>query len=168
MFPIRCVKIKGVIIRVVLSKIVTSTYTRYSCVILLWAFWCFSINVKTAFWHSSYSAAASCTLNWGTTLSFHIPAHLSPSRSAVGIATGYGLDDLAIESRWRRDFPLLSRPALGPTQPPVQWVPGLFRGLRAVGAWRWPLTPLLVPWLIKTIAIPLLHVWAVRPVQSSV
>jgi hypothetical protein len=46
--------------------------------------------------------------------------------SSVGIATRYGLDGLGIESRWGRDFPQPSRPALGPTQPPVQWVPCLF------------------------------------------
>ena len=32
--------------------------------------------------------------------------------SVVGIATAYGLDGLGIESRWGRDFPHLSRPAL--------------------------------------------------------
>ena len=48
--------------------------------------------------------------------------------SSVGIATGYGAGRSGIESRWGRDFPRLSRPTLGPTQPPVQWVPGLSRG----------------------------------------
>jgi len=42
----------------------------------------------------------------------------------AGIATRYGLEGLAIECRWGRDFPHLSRSALGPTQPPLQWVPG--------------------------------------------
>jgi hypothetical protein len=51
--------------------------------------------------------------------------------SVVGIATRYGLDGPGIESWWRRDFPHPSRPALGPTQPPVQWAPGLFRGGKA-------------------------------------
>jgi len=56
------------------------------------------------------------------------------------IATSYGLDGPGIESRWGRYFPHLSRPALRPTQPPVQWVPGLSEG-KAAGAWRWPPTP---------------------------
>ena len=54
--------------------------------------------------------------------------------SSVGIATGYWLDGPGIESRWGRDCPHLSRPALGPTQPPIQWVPDLSRGQRAAGA----------------------------------
>jgi hypothetical protein len=45
--------------------------------------------------------------------------------SSVRIATRYGLEGPGIESRWARDFPHPSRPALGPTQPPV---PGHSRG----------------------------------------
>jgi hypothetical protein len=42
--------------------------------------------------------------------------------------TGFGLDGSGIEYRWGRDFLHTSRPALGPTQPPMEWVPGLSRG----------------------------------------
>ena len=48
--------------------------------------------------------------------------------SSVGIATRYGLHCSGIDSRLGRDFPHPFRPALRPTQPPIQWVPGLSRG----------------------------------------
>ena len=40
--------------------------------------------------------------------------------SSVGIVTHYRLVGPGIESHWGRDCPHPSRPALGPTQPPVQ------------------------------------------------
>ena len=54
---------------------------------------------------------------WVEILGSIYPA-LRPGR-VDSIATGYGLDGPGIESWWERDFPHLSRPALGPTQPPV-------------------------------------------------
>jgi len=62
-------------------------------------------------------------------------------RVAVGITTGYRLDGPEIESRWGRDFPHLCRPALGPTQPPIQWVPGLSRGKKRLGCDSYPSSP---------------------------
>ena len=55
--------------------------------------------------------------------------------SSVGIVTRYRLGGPGIESRWRRDFPHPSRQAVGPTQPPKQWVLGLFPRGKAAGAW---------------------------------
>ena len=45
--------------------------------------------------------------------------------NAASIVTRYRLDGPGIESWWRQDFLHLPRPALGPTQPPIQWIPGL-------------------------------------------
>ena len=64
------------------------------------------------------------------------PTFLCGPGSVVGIETGYGLDGPGIESRWGLDFPLLSRQALGPTQPPVQWVAAISRRQNVAGAWR--------------------------------
>jgi len=60
----------------------------------------------------------------------------------AGIATRYGLDGPGIESPWGQDFPHPSRQALGPMQPPTQWVTGLFPGGNAAEAWRWSHTPI--------------------------
>jgi len=85
--------------------------------------------------------------------------------SSVGIVTGYGLDGPGIESRWGRDFPHLSRPAMGPIQSPVEWVPGLSRGEERPGRDNDP-SPPLVPWSRKSRATLLLPLWAIWPVQS--
>jgi hypothetical protein len=53
--------------------------------------------------------------------------------SSVGITNDYGLDGPGIESRWGREFSHTSSPAPGPTQPPVQWIPGFSPGVKLPG-----------------------------------
>jgi len=85
--------------------------------------------------------------------------------SSVGIATGYGLDGPGSNSGGGEIFR---------TCPDRPWGPPrlLYNGYRVFrggkkGPWRdADHSPLLVPWSRKSTAIPLLHLLAVRPVQS--
>ena len=56
----------------------------------------------------------------------HTLVHGGPD-SSVSIATDHGLDGPGSNPGGDEIF-RLSRPALGPTQPPVKWVPCLSRG----------------------------------------
>jgi hypothetical protein len=63
--------------------------------------------------------------------------------NVAGRATCYSVDGSRFTSRWRQDIsssPQPYRPALGPTQPPVQRVTGLFPRGKETGAW--PPTPI--------------------------
>ena len=109
--------------------------------IRLWESVCVSANLDLA--TGTLLLSSSHPIKTFTT-NFNIPFHnisLMGRDSSVGIATRYGLYGLGIESRRGRDLPPQSRPVLGPTQPPIQWIPGLFPGGKAAGTWRWPLTP---------------------------
>jgi hypothetical protein len=90
----------------------------------------------------------------------------SETGNSVSIATGYGLDGPGIESWWGRHFPHRSRPAPG-TQPATCTMgTGSFPEVKRGRGVKLTPHPLLVTWSWKGRAIPLLPLWAVRPVQS--
>jgi hypothetical protein len=69
------------------------------------------------------NASISCTIH-----SFSGPG------SSVGMRLATGWTVRGSNPGGGRDFSHLSRPALRPTEPPVQWVPGPSWGLNAAGA----------------------------------
>jgi hypothetical protein len=54
--------------------------------------------------------------------SYRVYCNVLGQDSVVGTAIRYGMDGPGVESQLGRGFPHPSRPALGPTQPPIQWV----------------------------------------------
>jgi hypothetical protein len=87
----------------------------------------------------------------------YIYIYIGPG-SSVGIGTGYGLDGPGIESRCGRDFFHTCRPTQGPTQPPVQRAPVLYRG-KSGRSVVMTTHPLLSPRLRMRGAIPLLALY---------
>jgi hypothetical protein len=88
------------------------------------------------------------------------------SGSSVGIATGYGLDGLEIESRWGARFsaPVQTGPGAHPAS--CTMGTGSFPGVKSGRGMTLTPHPLLVPWSRKDRAIPPLPLWTARPVQS--
>ena len=79
--------------------------------------------------------------------------------SSVGTATDYGLDGPGSNPGWDEIF-RLSRPALGPTPPPVKCVPGFFPGVKCGRGVLLTTHPLLVSRSWKSRAVPLPTLWA--------
>ena len=99
-------------------------------------------------------------LLWHETLR-HSPTYFTccGPGSSVGIATDYGLDGPGSDPGGD-EISRPSRPALGPTQSPVKWVPVLSPGVKCGRVMFLTTHALLVPRSWKSRAIPLPTLWA--------
>jgi len=82
------------------------------------------------------------------------------------MAIGYGLDSPGIESRWGARFSAPVQTGLGAHPSSCTMGTGSLPEVKSGRGVTLTTHPLLVPWSRKSRAIPLLPLWAVRPVQS--
>jgi hypothetical protein len=70
--------------------------------------------------------------------------------SSIDIAADYGLDGRGSNPRrGKRFFSTASRPVLGPTQPPIQWIPGaLSPGVKRSGCEADRSPYVFMPWCL--------------------
>ena len=88
------------------------------------------IFIFTLHTHSKGVTYEYCTVQLHRTGVWNFVPHINGEGgpgSSVGIGTDYGLDGPGSNPS-RDEIFRPSRPALGPTQSPVKWVPGLSRG----------------------------------------
>ena len=85
--------------------------------------------------------------------------------NSVGIATRYGLDSPGIETQWGEIFRTCADRPGDHTAPSIMGT-GSFSGTKSGRGVTLTPHPLLVPSSRKGRAIPLLPIWAVRPVQG--
>ena len=114
------------------------------------------------YWLVSFAASAMVNRAVDSALWKYLLANLT-ERPTCLVVTVASLSLKPIISVWCyriQIFPHPSKPALRPTQPPIQWVPGFFPGGKAVEAWRWPHTPIYRRGWGKSWAVPLFPLWA--------
>jgi hypothetical protein len=86
--------------------------------------------------------------------------------SVVGVATGYGLDGSGNRIPVGARFPAPVQTGPGAHPASCTMCTGSFPRVKSGRGVTLTTHPLLVPWSRKGRAIPLLSLWAVRPVQS--
>jgi hypothetical protein len=87
------------------------------------------IAYEFVFMYSSFTVCMHVTLN-------HLEEGMFDGSVIEFLVTHYGLSEPGIEFWYGRHFLHMSTPALGSTQAPVQWVPGLIPRGKVAGACR--------------------------------
>jgi len=94
-------------------------------------------------------------VKWNNKLFYHDESYCGGPGSIVGIATGYGLHGLGIESRWKAIFSATVQTGPGAHRASCTMGTGSFPGVKSGRDVTLTAHPLLVPWSRKSTAIPL-------------